>query len=139
MNEFKFYSPVQIRYGDIDPQWHVNNAHTLTMIEVGRFNYMQHLGLFDGESIFDLGWIVADAHISFLAPITLTQKIRVGVRVSKIGNKSMTIEYQIEDEKDGHVLTKAETVMVHFDYPTHTTQPIPDNWREKIAVFEGWK
>jgi acyl-CoA thioester hydrolase len=114
MNEFKFYSPVQIRYGDIDPQWHVNNAHTLTMIEVGRFNYMQHLGLFDGESFFDLGWIVADAHISFLAPITLTQKIRVGVRVSKIGNKSMTIEYQIEDEKDGHVLTKAETVMVHL-------------------------
>jgi acyl-CoA thioester hydrolase len=139
MSEYKFYSPIQVRYGDIDAQWHVNNAHTVTFIETARFNFVQTLGIFDGESYFDLGWIVADVHVSFLAPIKLTQKIRVGVRVAKLGTKSMTLEYQIEDEATGEVLTKAETVMVHFDYHTHTTKPIPDEWRVIIAEHEGWK
>jgi len=100
---------------------------------------VQTLGIFDGKSYFDLGWIVADVHISFLAPIYLTQKIRIGVRVARLGNKSMTLEYQIEDENNGEVLTKAETVMVHFDYHSHTSQPIPDDWRAKISEYEGWK
>lgn len=139
MSEFKFYSPLQIRYGDIDPQWHVNHAHTVTFIETARFNFVQALGIFDGASYFDLGWIVADVHVTYLAPITLTQKIRVGVRVAKLGNKSMTLEYQIEDESNGNVLTRAETVMVHYDYHTHTSLPIPDEWREKIALHEGWQ
>lgn len=139
MSEFKFYTPLQVRYGDIDAQWHVNHAHTVTFIETARFNFVQELGIFDGESYFDLGWIVADVHVSFLAPIYLTQKIRVGVRVAKLGNKSMTLEYQIEDEKTGDVLTKAETVMVHFDYHSHSSQPIPDEWRKKISEHEGWK
>jgi acyl-CoA thioester hydrolase len=63
----------------------------------------------------------------------------VGVRVAKLGNKSMTLEYQIEDQSTGEVLTKAETVMVHFDYHTHSSQPIPEEWRKKISDFEGWK
>jgi acyl-CoA thioester hydrolase len=139
MSEFKFYSPIQVRYGDIDAQWHVNHAHTVTFIETARFNFVQSLGIFDGESYFDLGWIVADVHISYLAPIYLTQKIRVGVRVARLGNKSMTLEYQIEDENTGEILAKAETVMVHFDYHSHTSQPISDDWRAKISEHEGWK
>lgn len=139
MSEYKFYTPVQIRYGDIDAQWHVNNAQTVTLIETARFNFVQSLGIFDGTSFTDLGWIVADVHVSYLAPIFLTQKIRIGVRVAMLGNKSMTLEYQIEDEATGEILTKAETVMVHYDYHTHSSQPIPDDWRSKLAEHEGLK
>jgi len=32
MAQFHFYLPLQVRYGDLDPQWHVNNAHTVTYI-----------------------------------------------------------------------------------------------------------
>jgi acyl-CoA thioester hydrolase len=95
--------------------------------------------LFDGQSFLDLSLIVADVHVVYLAPIKLGQKIRVGVRVAKIGTKSLTLEYQIEDEETGSALTKAETVMVCFDYHKHSSKPVPDEWREKIAAFEGWK
>jgi acyl-CoA thioester hydrolase len=139
MSEFKFYTPVQVRYGDLDPQWHVNNAHTVTFLETARFNYIQAVGLFDGQSFFDLGLIVADVHVVYLAPIKLTQKIRIGVRVAKIGTKSLTLEYQIEDEAESSVLTRAETVMVCFDYHKHESKPVPDEWRAKISTFEGWK
>ena len=91
MSEFKFYFPIQVRYGDLDPQWHVNNAKFLTYFEQARFGYLVELNLWDGKSFMDLGLIVADVHISYKAPIVLGQKVRVGVRVSKIGNKSLDL------------------------------------------------
>lgn len=137
MPPFHFYLPIQVRYGDLDPQWHVNNAHTLTFLEQGRFAYLRRLDLWDGQSFLDLPMIVADVHVSYLAPIYFEQDLRVGVRVSRIGNKSITFEYQIEDTRSGQATTRAETVMVYYDYRTHTSAPVSAEWREKISAFEG--
>ncbi len=137
MDKFNFYIPIQIRYGDLDPQWHVNNARTLTYLEQSRFAYLRHLGLWDGVSFLDLQMIVADVHVAYLAPIYYTQPIRVGAGISRIGNKSLTFEYTIEDSANGQVTTRAETVMVYYDYRTHTSSPVPADWRKKISTFEG--
>jgi acyl-CoA thioester hydrolase len=137
MDEFKFHLPLQLRYGDLDPQWHVNNVRTLALFEHARFSYLMELGLFDGKSFFDLGLIVADVHVSYLAPIELGQTISAGVRVAKIGNKSLVFEYQIVEDSSGAVLTKAETVMVAYDYHIHQSIPVPASWRKKIGAFEG--
>lgn len=136
MASFKFTLPMQLRYSDLDPQWHINNVRTLSLLEHARFSYLIELGLFDGKSFFDLGLIVADVHLSYLAPIELEQKIRVGVRVAKIGTKSMVFEYEVVEEESGGVLVKSETVMVAYDYHTHQSIPVPENWRERIGAFE---
>ena len=137
MPDFHFYYPIQVRYGDLDPQWHVNNAHIVTFLEQARFAYLLALSLFDGEHFLELGLIVADVHVTFLAPIQLTQKIRIGVRVARIGVKSLTFEYLVEEETGPTPLARAETVMVAFDYHTHTSQPVSDAWRQKITHFEN--
>ena len=137
MANFKFYSPIQVRYGDLDPQWHVNNAKILTYIEQARFAYLVELQLWDGQSFMDLGLIIADVHVSYKAPILLGQKVRVGVRVSKIGNKSLTYACQIEDGTSHAVLATAEIVGVSYNYHTHATQPVPEDWRKKISQYEG--
>jgi len=137
MPPFNYYCPVQVRYGDLDAQWHVNNAHILTFIEQARFAYLIQLGLFDGASFFDMGLIVADVHVAYLAPIRLIQNLRVGVRVARLGNKSMKFEYQVEDEDTAAFLATAETVMVAYNYHTQSSIPIPEEWREKITTFEG--
>jgi acyl-CoA thioester hydrolase len=137
MNSFNFYYPLQVRYGDLDPQWHVNNAHFVMFLEQTRFNYLTHTGLFDGKSFFDLGLIVADVHVTYRAPIDMNQEIRVGCRVSRIGNKSLTFEYQIEEVGTGLVFATAETIIVAYDYHTHQSIPVPQDWKDKIAAFEG--
>jgi acyl-CoA thioester hydrolase len=137
MKPFHFYLPLQIRYGDLDPQWHLNNAHTLILIEQGRFAYIQKLGLWDGKDFFQLGLIVADVHVAYLAPVLFDQNVHVGVRVARIGSKSMVFEYSLEDRDSGQVLAKAETVMVAYDYPTRQSIPVPADWRAKIQAFEG--
>jgi acyl-CoA thioester hydrolase len=137
MSKYNFFIPVQVRYGDLDAQWHVNNTKFLNYIEQGRFSYILKLGLFDGKSFLDLGLIVADVHMAYLAPIALDQHIQVAVRVAKIGNKSLRFEYEIQDIDTGSTLATAETVMVSFNYHTHTSKPVPEEWRKKISAFEG--
>jgi acyl-CoA thioester hydrolase len=137
MNVFRFYQPIQVRYNDIDAQGHVNNAKYVTYIEYARFGYITELGLWDGKSFMDLGLIVADCHISYLAPIKLNQRIRVGTRVSRIGNKSLVFSSQIEEEDTAKVMATAETVMVSYDYHSEKTTPVSDEWRKKISQYEG--
>ncbi|HPC06679.1 MAG TPA: acyl-CoA thioesterase, partial [Anaerolineaceae bacterium] len=104
MTKFNFILPIQVRYGDLDAQWHVNNTKFLIYVEQGRFAYIMNLGLFDGKSFLDLGLIVADVHMAYLAPIELGQNIQVAVRVAHIGNKSMRFEYEIQDSDTGQAI-----------------------------------
>ncbi|MCJ7585985.1 MAG: acyl-CoA thioesterase [Anaerolineales bacterium] len=138
MPEFRFYYPIEVRYGDLDPQGHVNNAKYLTYFEQARVHYLLRLGMFDeGQSFTNIGIILADAHVTFLASIRFGQPVRVGVRTSRLGNKSMTMEYCLEDAENGQELATGSTVLVGYDYRTNETIPIPEEWREKINRFEG--
>lgn len=137
MSTFNFHYPIEVRYGDLDPQWHLNNSRYLTFMEQTRVAYVRQLGLFDGFSFFDFGLVVADIHIAFLEAITLNQNIQVAQRVTRIGNKSIHFEYQIEDCDTGKVMARSETVMVTYDYHQQKSIPVPPHWRKKIAEFEG--
>jgi acyl-CoA thioester hydrolase len=138
MPHFHFYHPVEVRYGDLDPQGHVNNAKHLTYFEQARIAYMVELGLFTkDQSFMEIGIILADVHITYLAPVYFGEQIKVGVHISKLGTKSMTWDQNIVDAKTGKELAKGEVVMVTYDYKEEKTINIPHEWREKIKKFEG--
>ena len=137
MPDFKFFHPIEVRYGDLDAQGHVNNASYLTFMEQARIQYIRRLGLWSGGSFQDLGVILADVHLAFRAQITFGQTVQVGVRVASIGNKSYMMEYRLEDAADGKELASGTTVQVAFDYHSGKTMPVPQAWREAIIEFEG--
>lgn len=140
MADFHFYHPVEVRYGDLDPQGHVNNAKHLTYFEQARVAYMIELGLFTkDQSFMEIGVILADVHITYFEPIYFGQNIKVGVHTVKIGNKSMTWEQNIVEAETGKQLAKGEVVMVTYDYKQEKTISIPPEWRERIIQFEGLK
>lgn len=138
MTDYRFFHPTEVRYGDLDPQGHVNNAKHLTYFEQARIAYMIELGLFTkDQSFMEIGVILADIHITYFAPVYFGEHIKVGVRIAKLGNKSMTWEQNIVDAKTGKVLARGEVVMVTYDYKEEKTINIPHEWREKIKAFEG--
>lgn len=137
MSDYKFFHPTEVRYGDLDPQGHVNNAKHLTFFEQARIAYMIELGLFTkDQSFMEIGVILADVHITYLAPVYFGERIKVGVHITKLGNKSMTWAQNIVDAKTGRELAKGEVVMVAYDYKEEKTINIPREWREKIKAFE---
>jgi acyl-CoA thioester hydrolase len=137
MAEFHFFHAVEVRYGDLDAQRHVNNAKYLTYMEQARLEYMHQLGLWEGESFDTLGMIVAEIQISYKAPIHFGQPVRVGVRVGRLGNKSMLMEYRLENALDGSLFAEATSVQVAYDYQAGGSMAVPEIWRKKIAAYEG--
>jgi acyl-CoA thioester hydrolase len=139
MTDYKFFHPTEVRYGDLDPQGHVNNAKYLTYFEQARVHYLIHLGLFGkDQSFMKIGIILADVHITFHAPVHYGDTIKTGVRTMKIGNKSLTTEQRVTDET-GKALATGTVILVTFDYEAMKTISVPDEWRMKIAEFEGLK
>lgn len=134
--QFRFYHPIEVRYGDLDPQGHVNNARYLTYMEQARVAYIISLGLWDGKSFLNIGFILADTQITFKAPVYFNQDVQVGVRVSQMKQKSLTMEYLIEDRQEHRILATGSSVLVVFDYHNHRTLPIPDDWRNTIDDYE---
>jgi acyl-CoA thioester hydrolase len=140
MSDYRFYYPVEVRYGDLDPQGHVNNAKHLTYFEQARIHYMIELGLFTrDQSFMQIGVIVADVHITYREPIYFGQNIKVGVHAAKLGSKSMTWEQNIVDAGTGRELAKGEVIIVTYDYKDEKTIPVPQEWRQRITAFEGLK
>jgi len=140
MTQYRFYHPVEVRYGDLDPQGHVNNAKYLTYFEQARIQYMIELGLFTkDQSFMEIGVILADVHITYFEPIYFGQNIKVGVHAAKFGNKSMTWDQNIVDTDTDKELAKGEVVIVTYDYKQEKTISIPQQWRERIMQFEGLK
>ncbi|HSG42950.1 MAG TPA: thioesterase family protein [Anaerolineales bacterium] len=140
MSNYHFYHPIEVRYGDLDPQGHVNNAKHLTYFEQARIAYKVKLGLFTkDQSFMEVGVILADVHITYFEPVYYGQNIKVGVHAARLGNKSMTWEQNIVDAETGKELAKGEVVLVAYDYQNEKAVSIPQEWREKISSFEGLK
>ncbi len=137
MIHYRYSHLIQVRYGDLDPQGHVNNARYMTYMEQARVGYIQHLGLWKGGSFMDFGIILAEAQITFKAPILYGQQVQVGVRVTRLGNKSLTMDYLLEEGHTGEEFATGSSILVAYDYREGSTIPIPDDWRQTIVSFEG--
>ncbi len=137
MAEFRFYHPIVVRYGDLDPQGHVNNAAFLTYLEHARVAYIRQLGLWDGKSFFAIGIILARIELDYLAPILITDAVEVGLRTSRLGNKSLDMDYVVRNSDRGQVYAEAKTVQVAYDYDRGLTIPIREEWRQALNDFEN--
>jgi len=131
-----FFTTVEVRYGDLDPQGHVNNAKYLSFLEQARLGYFAHLGLWDGKSFLDLSIILAEVRLTFKAAILYGQKVKVDARIVKLGNKSITMEHRLVDAKSGQEFADAICVLVAYNYRNGKTTPISEKWRNTINDFE---
>ena len=136
MSEFRFYQPIQVRYGDIDPQRHVNNSRFFTYMEQARVSYFHHLSLWDGVDFDNLGVILLETTITFREPILYGQSIKVGVRTTRLGNKSLNVLTSIQDTSTGREIASGNSVLVSYDYVKTESIPIPAEFRRAIEEFE---
>ena len=135
-NAFRFAAPITIRFRDLDAVGHVNNAVYFTYMEMARVEYFKQVGLLtdDFPSPF---FIIAEANCQFKVPILMSTGLRIGVRVSRLGNSSFDMAYEFVDEATGQVLAVGRTVQVMFDYAVRRVVPLPDRWRQALTAFEA--
>src|SRR5439155_25987713 len=88
----------QVRFRDLDPMGHVNNAVFLTYLEQARVAFFAQAGAATG--LKDMNMIVARVEIDFKAPVRLGQEVEVSVRASRFGTKSFDLEYELRVDEE---------------------------------------
>jgi acyl-CoA thioester hydrolase len=141
MSEFRFVTPVAVRFGDLDTLGHVNNVPYVRYLEEGRADYYDEVV---GAPLESTGTVIAELHVEYRNEITRGQTVEVAVRVPELGDSSVPMEYEIrtsdpETEADeATVAAEAETVQVNTDRETGEAAPVPESWRTAIREFENW-
>ena len=135
--EFHCFTPVKIRFRDLDAFGHVNNAVYFTFMELARVDYFRQIGVLKSGAFPSPFFIVAEATCEFKAPIDMDTALVIQTRVSRLGNSSFDMEYRFVDESGGAVLATGRTVQVTFDYAAGRSVPLPAEWRAAIVQLEG--
>jgi acyl-CoA thioester hydrolase len=141
MENFKHKVPIQIRFKDIDKMGHVNNANHITYVEIARIKYFEDVVKSDGQWSKETGLILARTEIDYKSPIHLHDTVFVYTRCSRIGTKSITLEFVIVREKETkeELLANGACVVVYFNYRHDKTILVPEEHKEKIMEYEGMR
>ena len=138
--EYKVSTTVKVRFADLDLLGHVNNAVFFSYMEQARVAYFQKIPDLDFSRIQGepkTSVILASIQCDFLTPAYLDEKIDVGIRISKLGNSSIVMEYEMKEAASGRRIATGQSTLVYFDYSQQKSLPIPDTLRRKFSEIEG--
>lgn len=134
-SEFSFYTPVQIRFSDIDGYMHVNNGVYFSYFEHARAVFLYQVA---GWNVMTIGTVVGRIEIDYLRPIHLEDQVEALVKCSRLGNSSFDLEQFLigrDSKGNEHVFAKCHSVMVAVDMKTMKPVPVPVEYREKLAII----
>ncbi|RMF85920.1 MAG: acyl-CoA thioesterase [Nitrospirae bacterium] len=132
MEGYPFSVPVAVRWRDLDPLGHVNNAVYVTYLEVARTAlWRERLG---GRDARDIPFVVARVEIDYRREVGMGARVEVGVRTERIGRTSFTLAYRIE--ADGETAAEARSVQVCVGRDGRPV-PVPAELRAALAGLAG--
>ena len=131
MEPFPFETGVEVRFSDLDPMGHVNNAVYATYCEQARVAFFARV--FGVEEASGFEFILARLEIDYRRPVLMGDPLRVALRISAVGASSFAFEYRLTVH--GERVAEARSVQVFFDYTRHTKVAIPGPFREKLRPY----
>ncbi|MFP5343767.1 MAG: acyl-CoA thioesterase [Candidatus Limnocylindria bacterium] len=140
--DFAHRVEVVVRFADTDAMGHVNNAVYLTYCEMARIRYWTDVtgepvaaGHEGAESL-----ILAEARITYRAPVFHTEVVTIETRTTTIGRTSFTLEHRLTAAAPGaapRLVAVSDSVMVRYDYATGRPARLSDAIVAAIERVEG--
>jgi len=131
LEDFPYRLTDNVRFADLDPNGHVNNAVYASYFETGRVTLVKDLS--NGLMPEGLTWIMVRLDIHFRAELHWPGTIEMGLGVAKFGRTSVTFD-QVVFSKD-RCVASAQAVTVLIDEATRKPTPLT---AEIIAKFQPW-
>ena len=123
-----------VRWNDLDAFGHVNNATYLTYVQESRADFTWWSRKRAGEKPLLADMVVARAEVDFLEPIYEGGfDLDVEIWVTKIGNASFDLAYQMSS--NGNIHANAKTVQVAVSMETKKSRPLNDIEREYLGRY----
>ena len=131
LEDFPFRLTDNVRFADLDPNQHVNNAVYATYFETGRVSLMKDHSY--GLIPPGLTWIMVRLDMHFRAELRWPGTIEMGLGVSKFGRTSVTFDQVVFSQ--GICVASAQSVSVLIDEATRKPAALTG---EIIAKFQPW-
>ena len=134
--DFRFSTPLRVRWAEVDPQSIVFNGHYLTYCDVGITEYFRALRAATADaSIIGSDFFAVRTVLDYQAPAMFDDLLDIHVRVTRLGNSSL--QFAIGIYRDGELLVKGEIVYVHADMQTRRPAPFDPAFRQAVHAFES--
>ncbi|HKP85757.1 MAG TPA: thioesterase family protein [Blastocatellia bacterium] len=136
--DFKFNHKLRVRFAETDLQGIVFNGNYLTYYDVAWTEYFRAMGVV-WKDLVEMGsdTVLARTTMQFKAPAHFDEVLEVCVRVSKIGNTSLTFDFEIYLEGEEQLINAAQSLYVCIDPKTLKPVRVPDGLRALIGELEG--
>ena len=121
-----------VRFGDLDPQGHANQAVFSTYFESGRVAMFRTPDL--GIGVPGVTFVLVRIEINFMKELHWPAAIEIGTGVADFGRSSFTVAQAIF--RDGVCAATARATLVCIDLATRKAKPLPE---EAVARLSKWK
>jgi acyl-CoA thioester hydrolase len=132
LGEFPHRATDIIRFGDLDPQGHVNNAVYATYFETGRGTMFRgpdlEVGVAGGT------FVLAHTEISFLRQLRWPGTVEIGTAIARFGRTSFTVVQAIFS--DDVCVAIGNATMVLIDKAAGVPRLLPE---DAITHLSQWK
>ena len=135
---FKFHASLRVRWMEVDPQGIVYFGAYMDYLEVAWSEYFRNLG-FSVYRIARSGYFdtaVVKTVAEYKAPARLDDMLELYTRVTRIGNTSITMEYEVYRLEEENLLTRIESIYAGYDNQTQCTRPVLEEMHRLFTQFE---
>jgi acyl-CoA thioester hydrolase len=133
---FKYSAFTRVGFSDTDAQGIVYYGRYLPYFDDARVEYLRYLGLL-GADLAACEFVMRACDILYEAPARFDDLIEVFVRTRRIGRSSVTSEYAAYRVEDDALMCTAAQTLVLVDLAERRPHPVPDDYRQTVAEFEG--
>ncbi|CAA9457106.1 MAG: thioesterase superfamily [uncultured Rubrobacteraceae bacterium] len=136
---------IQVRYQDLDPYGHVNNALHMSYFETARIAYFEALAREAGIGALEAGdlpgvrYVIAEATVRYKAPIFIDEGLFGAASIRTISNRSFVMDYELragESFEEGRLVTEGTSAQVFYDIAANEVRPRPDWFLSTVAALE---
>jgi len=126
-----FTTTVTPRFGDMDALGHINNTVPAVWFELARNPLLKIFAptLELKRETFPL--IMAHTDYDFTGQLYFMYEVEIKTWITHIGTKSFTAYHEAWQE--GRLCVKGNAVMVHYDFNTEKSTPIPEDKKALLA------
>ncbi|SMO42706.1 acyl-CoA thioesterase [Fodinibius sediminis] len=122
---FPHWSSIPIRFRDLDPLNHVNNALFSTYYEEARIKFIQQVPAFAQQLEKGFSFVLANITIDFIHPAEYPGTLLIGSGIASTGNSSISSFQAIYTEKEKTLVSVAEAHGVWFDLQKQKPSRLP--------------
>ncbi|MGE2836213.1 acyl-CoA thioesterase [Mycobacterium sp. SMC-4] len=134
--EYPYVLPITTRWMDNDIYGHVNNVTYYSYFDTVANHFLITEGGLDIHAGPVIGLVVESA-CTYRAPVAYPDELRAGLRVDKLGNRSVRYGiaiFRTGDGRDDHrAVAHGHFVHVFVDRKDRAAVPIPDSVRAALA------